>query len=357
MKYLMNKHNVKPFLFLALMTVAISMACMTAQNLVFGTPTPVATASAAPVPLTATVTTIPTVSWTPVACQDETCLNSCLDRINQALATNPLKPVEGNYAGANANFNLVIYKIKDGKIIEPNVVWVPSEYKVYQQDTAAQQRVWDYYTALFPSSQIKWLSEYVVYTDGPGDILAWVDRTYDDSTKWRLGVDILDSADPVYLTETLVHETGHLITLNPDQIPMDQNFIYTPYQDSVICKQFMTSEGCSKADSYINLFYQKFWKAIYNDWLRTVYKSDAQTDEEIQQVVYQFYAHHPGEFVSEYAATNIKEDLAETFTNFVLHPKPTHNYIADRKVNFFYGFSDMVALRQQVIQAMCSYAH
>jgi len=49
----------------------------------------------------------------------------------------------------------------------------------------------------------------------------------------------------------------------------------------------------------------------------------------------QFYVDHEDEFVSDYAATNPGEDIAESFATFVLKPAPSGDTLADQKVAFF----------------------
>lgn len=357
----------KRIIALSFFLLTVSLACQTIQRVVAPAApisetsplpelAPSAIIAATDAHETTASPTVTRVAPTPIACTDDSCLNACLERINQELVSIPLGEVGGNYEGADANFNLVTYNVVGDQITEPDILWVPSEYKPYQQDTASHQRVWNYFTSLIPAEQRKWITKYVVFTDGTYNALAWVGEVeYDDNSRWELGVDVLDSADPVKLTGTIAHEVAHLLTLNSDQIIQKSDFIYTPYQNSAICPQFISTEGCSTPKSYINQFYQKFWVNIYNDWLEIVYKADTNTEDEFQQVVQQFYDRHPNDFAREYAATNIKEDMAVTFEHFILEPKPAGNGIIEKKILFYYDFPELVALRQRMIQSICSY--
>ena len=60
-------------------------------------------------------------------------------------------------------------------------------------------------------------------------------------------------------------------------------------------------------------------------------------------------------FARPYAATNIKEDMAVSFEYFILNSKPTGSGLSAQKMRFYYDFPELVALRQQMIQSMCSY--
>lgn len=70
----------------------------------------------------------------------------------------------------------------------------------------------------------------------------------------------------------------------------------------------------------------------------------------------EFYANHREQFVSPYAATNPREDIAESWTEFILRPKPSGTSIADQKVLFFYEFPELVQAREEIIQGVCQYA-
>ena len=329
----------KRIIALSFLLLAVSLACQAVQRVVTP-PTPTMEANPAP-----------------IVCNDDSCLDACLSRLNQELASIPLNDVGGDYAGADANFKLIVYKVNGDQITDPYTSWVPSEYESYQQDTASHQRVWSYFTSIVPPEQRKWITDYVIFTDGTYDTLAWIDRVeFDDNSRWKLGVDVLDSSDPIRLTETLTHELGHLITMNSDQIIRKKDMGYAPYQNTATCPQYLSTAGCSTPESYINNFYQTFWVDTHEDWLETVYKANTNSPDEFREVVMQFYSNHPGAFVTEYAATNIFEDMAESFEWFILTPKPTGNEIPDQKILFYYQFPELVDLRQQMIQGMCSYA-
>jgi hypothetical protein len=61
-----------------------------------------------------------------------------------------------------------------------------------------------------------------------------------------------------------------------------------------------------------------------------------------------FYDRHRDDFVTDYATTNPGEDLAETFTVFVMQDRPSGSTIADRKVLFLWNDPAMTALRDQI---------
>ncbi len=336
----------------------LTLACNATQRLV-STAAPIASPTISLPTLTVTFTPLPSERPTatrtprptrqPIACADDSCLDTCLTRINAALETHKFELVGGDYEGKGVNLNLVVYKVDNGELGKPTLLYVPEEFKPFQDDLEAQLLIWNYASALLPPEQLKWISEYDIFTDGPEDGLAWVHtRDIFDRSRWQLGIDITDAEDPVFVTYTLVHEFGHLITLNTDEIPQT-NSLSTWYQNPATCKQFSIPEGCTNPDSYINRFYQKFWTSIFDEWLETV------GEGELAAYVDRFYEDHEDQFVRPYAATNIKEDIAESFMHFVLDTKPRDSSIVSQKIRFFYEFPELVNLRKQMIQNICSY--
>ena len=59
------------------------------------------------------------------------------------------------------------------------------------------------------------------------------------------------------------------------------------------------------------------------------------------------------EFVTDYAPTSPAEDIAESWSFFVLKKKPASKTIANEKVLFFYEFPELVNLRSQIAHNLC----
>lgn len=341
----------------------ITLACQAAQR-AFASPTPMiepVAASSTPFPtftpmptlqsFTATATIDPALQ--PINCEDDSCLDECLKRIEQSVDIGSFDSLRSSHSGRDSDFTLVVYDVNDGAIGDPQFVNVSEKYKKYQEDVAAQKQIWNYASSLLPPQYLKWVHQFYVYTDGTDNSLAWVEAEGD---QWILAIDILDSENPIDLTESLIHEYGHLITLNSEQVKkVDDVFAIGWEQNSELCPQFIMPDGCSTSDSYINLFYEKYWKGIFNEWYTNVETKTANSMEEYQRYVTKFYDNHPDEFVRTYAATNIAEDMAESFMNFILRPKTSESTIVAQKTLFYYDFPELVALRKQTIQNMCSY--
>lgn len=165
--------------------------------------------------------------------------------------------------------------------------------------------------------------------DAPSsDTLAYV---YQDSDPqyWILADNLATSTVPADLIATLIHEYGHIITLGLDEV-----------DPSVTdCPRLQLDEGCAKSDSIIQQFQSRFW-ADYTD------APDATNSD--GDAAYQFYLDHEEDFVSDYAATNVVEDLAESFMTFVLEDEPTGSTVAAQKLEFFWSFPEYVAIRERI---------
>ena len=251
---------------------------------------------------------------------------------------------------------LVTYSVAGDTIHDPQYETVPVDLKDEQDDLAAQKSIWNYFTSIIPPEQRDLIAEYSIITDGKENILAAVSQTYNDPSLWALEVDIADSDDYYNLTFTLIHEFGHLLTLNPSQVPPSIEVFNNPdddviYQNAVAsCPDYFSGEGCSNPASYINAFYQRFWPEIHDEWQQI---DSIENEDVYYEKLNEFYDQYEDQFVTDYAVTNPGEDIAESWSFFVLSPKPEGNSIADQKVLFFYDYPELVDLRQKILNRLC----
>ena len=251
---------------------------------------------------------------------------------------------------------LVTYTVSGDEISEPSFETVDTDLQDEQSDSAIQRRVWEYFSALIPEDQRGIIAEYSIITDGEGGTLAAVSQTQSDASLWALQVDIADSTEYDNLTFTLVHEFGHLLTLGPGQVPPSLAVFNNPNDDNIYfeevsaCPQYFPGEGCANSDSYINAFYDQFWADIHEEW------NDINLEED-EDIYYErldaFYNKYQDQFVTDYAATNPEEDIAEAWAFFVLGSEPAGDTIAEEKVLFFYQYPELFELRAQILNNLC----
>jgi hypothetical protein len=297
-------------------------------------------------------------------CATGNCAGACIDKLNSFLEStgkpgSPPRATFGHQESQNQQTILVIYNVNGDAIASPQLTDnLPASLIPYQEDTVTQTRIWKYFITIIPLERRQVINHYIIFTDGIGGALASVEEASNDVEHWALSVDILDSKNPRELTYTLLHEFGHLLTLNSKQVTPDLQVISNPdnwqvyQQEAASCPQYMANNGCSKPDSYMNLFFQKFWPKIYPQWE----KINAEKDQKNYLVLLgQFYLNYRGQFVSEYAVTSPVEDIAETWARFVLGPRPAGKDIASQKVLFLYSFPELVDLRARIANGICNY--
>lgn len=220
---------------------------------------------------------------------------------------------------------------------------------------ARHQEIWEFLRRVLPPTLLKSdVREYHIFTDGTEEVLAYVSPLANDNTKWLIGIDIADAGtsgkvNTPDFVHTTIHEFAHILTLENDQVPPDNSQTAENGEESDValaCTTFYTGEGCALSNAYINQFFTKFWADLYYNEFQDI--QWAETDEEYEEKLIEFYDNYSDQFVTEYAATNPGEDIAESFTHFVLQDKPTGNSIADQKVRFFYDYPSLVAIRNHM---------
>lgn len=126
---------------------------------------------------------------------------------------------------------------------------------------------------------------------------------------WVLSLDIADIDDRPLIEETIVHELSHAITLDRD--------VFT-FGEVDACSGVAISLGCAEADTILTRFAERFWP-----------EDVASTLED--------------DFVNDYASTAAHEDLAETFTAWVLG-WPIEDATVKAKIEMLTSDSELAAL-------------
>lgn len=165
--------------------------------------------------------------------------------------------------------------------------------------------------------------------DAPdSETLAYV---YQDANPqyWSLAVNLATADDPQLLVATLIHEYAHVFSFDSNDFD----------RKAVSCDTLDLYEGCAAEGSYLYQFYDTFW-AGYGDSIN-VENTDA-------DVAFEFFLAHEDDFVSDYAATNLGEDFAESFMTFVMEDVPEGDTVVAQKLQFFAQFSELVELREHL---------
>ena len=200
-----------------------------------------------------------------------------------------------------------------------------------------QQEFWKFYTDLIPSDLWPFIKELTLFADEQDGTAAYMGPLSDNNlSRWEMGWNlsfVWDENQEFIKGETAytaIHEYAHGLTLHAGQVNVN----------TAGCSSFSTWEGCTNPDSYLNLFFQRFWTAIIEE--------HRHIGEDDFDALDNFHRKYRDQFVTAYAATNPAEDIAETFAVFVTQDIPTGNSIADQKVQFLYDFNELVVIRQRI---------
>ena len=182
--------------------------------------------------------------------------------------------------------------------------------------TARDRAVWAIVVATLPEQGRDTIRQLNVVSDGVNGTLAMVHRSTVDSSTWVLSIDPAESRE--VLVSTLVHEYGHMLTLRSEDLKSA-----AASRDS--CKGVRIEIGCASAGSALAAWHDEFW---------------ANTAEPTPP--------DAKRFVSDYAASSVHEDLAESFMawtlNQVRHPTPA---ISERFA-FFAARPEFVQARDEI---------
>jgi len=242
-----------------------------------------------------------------------------------------------NFAYEGEEGSLTLYRINGNDIDKIKDFKVRNKYKSYQQDYQRHLDMWNYFVQLIPNEYRGRIVEFEVF-HGEGELLGYVAPIDEnDLSKWRMGlaIDVDVDLQAVKLQSdfayTSIHEFAHVETLNESQVKANANS----------CGSYHTGEGCAIPNAYINRLYEIGWKDIYKEY--------ENIDPDDYDAMDTFYRKYQDRFVSDYAATNPGEDIAEVFTYFVVEDgKRTGNTIADKKVNMLYDFPELVEIRKSI---------
>ena len=227
---------------------------------------------------------------------------------------------------------ITLYKVNGETITKITDYQVTGQDLVYQQNAQRHQEIWSIIKKVVPPSYRNKMSEFLIYNGEVTGSAGFVFETEQDLSKWRMGIAINYAHNQQELIYTIIHEFGHILTLNNDQVNASIN------QSS--CTNYFTGEGCAKTSSYIHQLQSQFWADIWTEY---------QSAQDSESAMMQFYNTYSDRFVTQYAATNPGEDIAEVFATFVSRNSGVNgNSIAEQKIQLMYNHSELVELRNYI---------
>ncbi len=269
----------------------------------------------------------------------------------ETVLSNYIGPVNSNETiSASA---ITLYQVEGNTLTNAYNYTVVGDCYEAQQDTSKHQEIWELILKAIPDEYLSRINQFEIFW---GETSAQNARGYvepsADLTTWKLAMaidyaypdDIFNGDNETLLTA--LHEFAHILTLNETQIDetASENNCDNYYPDYP--KSGFARYGCSFDDSYLNQFYDTFWKAQWEQ---------AEKDGSINSSTYYFYNEYPEQFVSDYAGTTPSEDLAETYMFYILNQTSPKD-IAQQKIDYFENFAEFEAIKVETRNKLGSLA-
>lgn len=258
---------------------------------------------------------------------------------------------------------LKVYLVRNNRLYEDDS-WRHNEHTGEVEDidfewtkdrSTEEYKIWNIFSGFAGKDFIKKnIRGYVTVRDPNSSTLAAVWRADIPEPSWILGVNAnaADFGNAKWerdMVITLLHEYGHLLSLNKSQIKYIE-------KNTFKCSKGMgkVRRGCAYKKAYMSAYLTAFWDE------KDVAHADsvnAQTSsKKLASIVKKYYKAHADDFVSEYAAMRPEEDFAESFTDFILQSKPASDVKEkEQKILFFYDYPELVTLRTKIRDQIASY--
>ena len=242
-----------------------------------------------------------------------------------------------NSDSAGGDGSITLYKVEGNTISKTQNYDVSGQLKEAQDDVAKHQEIWELIKKIVPENYMSKIGEFVIYWGDADGSSGYVTENSADLSVWKMGIAIDYAYEGGFnadgeLAYTIIHEFGHILTLDNTQVDASVS--------ENNCQNFFTGEGCAKTNSYINQLQTRFWADIWSEFEKA---------RESESGMQDFYSKHRDRFVTQYAATNPGEDIAEVFATFVTsNNNPNGISIADKKVQLMYDYPELIALRDFV---------
>ncbi|NOI26834.1 hypothetical protein [Vibrio mediterranei] len=230
----------------------------------------------------------------------------------------------------------------EGNPIPLNHYVINNNDKILSSTITKKERcIWEKFSEIIPKKYRPEIKEFEPI-DGNSGIDGSIHAVSEDKLDWVVQLDTHGSIPESELNRTMIHEFAHLLTLRLDQIPLSK---MSEYDLANSCDTYYLVDGCTNLNSYLNIFVSEFWNhhlPVYSD----------------EKTIASRYKNNRNEFVTEYAATNPAEDIAESFAEYVLAeqlPKPTS--IANRKIRFFSNYPKLVEIKNNIRKGLLVVSH
>lgn len=241
---------------------------------------------------------------------------------------------------------LSLYELKNDEYVKVINFNVSKEDEKLQEDAIKNKQIFDLIRKIIPSKYKSLIKEIMIFNDVNAG--GYAHPLKEDLSSFQVGISInLLEDESLDIKEVIVHELGHVLTLNNSQFIKGIEDCDT-FKLDIVKEKFITNIGvkaCAKENSYINNFEKKYWFEI-RDELNMLNELLRKNDPTYDQKQFEFKEKHGNRFVSDYASTRFEEDIAEVFNFFVRKKKPeSKDEIKNKKILTMYEDEELVAVR------------
>lgn len=233
-------------------------------------------------------------------------------------------------ATADSTLAAAIAELGDDTITVLAVYGVDGDNLVGDNINPDYAKVWERFAQLFPTDTRPEVKQFVAIDMAASDGTDGAMQVNPATGNEYIALDVTGADTPTELDRTMVHEFGHLLTLRPSQVPVDESAVAT-------CPVYTVDKGCPASDSYLTAYFKEFWPGVLGDtW-------DDSADSQAAR-----FAAEPDSFVTDYAAKNPDEDIAEIFAEWVTKDAVSGDTVKAQKLAFFDAYPEVVKLRDDI---------
>lgn len=244
----------------------------------------------------------------------------------EELPYSPRNPIDVQGLGAPE-----VATVEDAQFGSSREYSVGEDNKLTPTPRGDDARMWELAVRVFGEDQIRdEVHAFRVGNSFTSYYAAYVLRQYGPPYKFTLAVNMSMMLDDEWGVSTMIHEYAHVLSLNKAQaVPRSSRCVSLP-----------SVEECLEQDSYLYAFWEEYWED---------YGDEAPVDRNSSQSkIRDFYAANEADFVSEYAASHVYEDFAETFMVWVYEDVSDYSTTLQRKIRFFEQFPALVDERDRI---------
>lgn len=238
----------------------------------------------------------------------------------------------------------IVYPIVKGKLGQPYFIGDNDKtnftnlFKIKEEHLKA----WKFYASILPLKSYDGLwTELHFMEKGSGGSAGPIDEK--DPKHFSMVLPSVKFYPNIY---TLIHEFGHILTLNNKQLDFNVK--------KADCKTYKIYNGCFKEGSYGAQFYKDYYSGQVFEAEYLAMRSDPNTDlyhPDSQVKIKTLYNKYKDYFYDDYCVVDLSEDLAVTFERFVSWPKPTDaSKIKNKKILHYYNDAAMAKLRKDILK-------